>query len=257
MLSRFLRIVNISVAVIAILFLGCLYWYVIRPLPKTSGEITAPISAKGIIQRDALGVPHIEAASWQDAIFLQGYATAQDRLWQMDALRRYAAGELAELAGPEAVPLDQKARLLRIPAIAQLNVQRLTAQDREIMVQYALGVNQFIDTHRGDYSVEFSIPGHSYDPRPWTLSDSMLVGLLMFRDLTDSLAADTGRGALLQDGADPAKFNVLFPAGGVAESALVPMLGPFQAHTQPAANRCWRMIRTCVTQCPARGTSCN
>ena len=215
MSSRLLRIVNISVAVIAVLFLGCMYWYVIRPLPKTSGEITAPISAKGTIQRDALGIPHIEAATWQDAIFLQGYATAQDRLWQMDALRRYAAGELAELAGPEAVPLDQKARLLRIPAIAQANVQRLTAQDREIMVQYARGVNHFIDTHRGNYSVEFSIPGHSYDPRPWTLTDSMLVGLLMFRDLTDSLAADTARGALLQQGADPAKFGVLFPAGGV------------------------------------------
>jgi penicillin amidase len=211
-LSRFLRIVNISVAVIAILFVGCVYWYAIRPLPKTSGDITAPISAAATIQRDARGVPHIEAAAWQDAIFLQGYATAQDRLWQMDALRRFAAGELAELAGPEAVHLDQEARLLRMRGIAEANVALLSAEDREIMVQYARGVNYFIDTHRGDYPIEFSIPFHSYDPRPWTLTDSMLVGLLMFRNLTDTLAADTGRGVLLNMGADPAKFHLLFPA---------------------------------------------
>jgi len=84
------------------------------------------------------------------------------------------------------------------------------------MVQYARGVNYFIDTHRGDYSLEFSIPFNSYDPRPWTLTDSMLVGLLMFRDMTDLLADDMGRGAILKLGADPLKFHTLFPAAGIA-----------------------------------------
>jgi penicillin amidase len=215
MLSRFLRIVNIGVAVIAVLFVGIVYWFAIRPLPQTTGEIRAPISASATIQRDARGVPHIEAASWQDAIFLQGYVTAQDRLWQMDGLRRYAAGELAEIAGPDALPLDRRARALRMRAIAEADVARLSAEDRDVMVQYARGVNYFIDTHHGDYSLEFSIPFNSYDPGPWTLTDSMLVGLLMFRDLTDSLAADTGRGAILNLGADPAKFHTLFPATGI------------------------------------------
>jgi penicillin amidase len=207
-----LRIVNLGIAAIAILFLGVVYWLVVRPLPKTSGEITAPISAAATIQRDARGVPHITAASWQDAIFLQGYATAQDRLWQMDGLRRYAAGELAELYGPQYAATDERTRGLRMRAMAEANVARLSPEDREIMVQYARGVNYFIDTHRGNYSLEFSIPFNSYDPRPWTLTDSTLVGLLMFRDLTDSLAADMERGAILNLGADPAKFHVLFPA---------------------------------------------
>jgi len=215
--SRFLRIVNISVAIVAILFAAFVYWLAIRPLPKTSGEISAPVSATATIQRDARGVPHIEAASWQDAIFLQGYATAQDRLWQMDVLRRYASGELAEIGGPVALPLDQHARLLRTQAIAEADVARLTADEREIMVQYARGVNYYIDTHRGNYPLEFSIPFHSYDPRPWTLNDSILVGLLMFRDLTDSLTADTNRGALLNMGADKTKFHLLFPATEGAE----------------------------------------
>lgn len=212
MLSRLLRIVNLSIAALAILFLAVVYWFAVRPLPKTSGEIQAPVSAAATIQRDARGVPHITAASWQDAIFLQGFATAQDRLWQMDGLRRYAAGELSEIAGPGALPLDQAARRLRMRAIAEANVSRLSPEDREIMVQYARGVNYFIETHRGDYALEFSIPLHSYDPRPWTLTDSILVGLLMFRDLTDSLTADMTRGAVLDLGADPAKFHILFPA---------------------------------------------
>ena len=212
MLSRLVRIVNISVAVLAILFVGCVYWFAIRPLPQTSGEIAAPISAAASIQRDARGVPHIEATTLLDAIFLQGYVTAQDRLWQMDTLRRYAAGELAEVAGPEAIPLDQKSRLLRLRAIAEENVTRLSSEERGVLVQYARGVNYFIDTHRGDYSLEFSIPTHSYDPRPWTLTDTMLVGLLMFRDLTDNLTTDLARGALLSLGADQTKFQILFPA---------------------------------------------
>ena len=213
MLSSLLRFVNISITAIVILFLGLIYWFTIRPLPKTSGELSAPITAPATILRDARGVPHIEAASWQDAIFLQGYVTAQDRLWQMDSLRRYAAGDLSEIAGPDALPLDRRARALRMRPIAEANVAHLSDENRAIMVQYARGVNYFIDTHRGDYPLEFSIPGNSYDPRPWTLTDSVLVGLLMFRDLTDTTEADTRRGALLSLGADPAKFATLFPTG--------------------------------------------
>jgi penicillin amidase len=82
------------------------------------------------------------------------------------------------------------------------------------MVQYARGVNYFIDTHRGDYPLEFSIPLHSYDPRQWTLTDTMLVGLTMFVELTDSMNTDMLLGAMLGKGADAAKFKILFPATG-------------------------------------------
>ena len=67
--------------------------------PKTSGEIHAPISARATVTRDSLGVPHIKAGSVEDALFLQGYVTAQDRLWQMELIRRFAAGELSEVLG--------------------------------------------------------------------------------------------------------------------------------------------------------------
>jgi penicillin G amidase len=210
-LPRLVRIINVSIAILVLLMAFAAYWYAVRPLPKTSGAITAPITGPAAIKRDARGVPHIEASSWQDAIFLQGYATAQDRLWQMDGLRRFAAGELAEVFGPSALALDERSRKMRMRAIADSYVQRLKGTDRELLVEYARGVNYFIDTHRGDYSLEFSLPGHSYDPRPWTLTDSMLVGLVMIRDLTDSSKFEFDKGALLQM-ADPAKVRTLFPS---------------------------------------------
>ena len=212
MLSRLVRIINVSIAIVFVLVLAAVYWLAVRPLPKTEGEVNAPIGAPAVIKRDARGVPHIEAASWQDAIFLQGFVTAQDRLWQMDSLRRYGAGELAEVFGASALPLDERSRRMRMRAMAEGEVQLLTPEDRTVMIEYARGVNYFIDTHRGNYSLEFSLPGHAYSPRSWTLTDSMLIGLVMFRDLTDTTSVEFDKGALLASGAEAAKVKMLFPA---------------------------------------------
>ena len=209
---RPVRIVNASIALLLVLVVIAVYWYAVRPLPKTAGEIEAPIRGSATIKRDGRGVPHIEASFWQDAIFLQGFVTAQDRLWQMDALRRFGAGELAEVFGPSALAADEQSRRMRIRAIAEANVGRLRPEDREVMVEYARGVNYFIDTHRGDYSLEFSLPGHAYDPRPWTLTDTMVVALDMFRDLTDTASFEFDKGVLLAGGVDATKMRLLFPA---------------------------------------------
>jgi len=179
-----LRAINLSIAVLLIALVAVAYWFAWRPLPETSGELSAPVSAQGSIARDSLGVPHIAAQSWQDAMFLQGYATAQDRLWQMDALRRFAAGELAEVVGPSALDTDREARRLFMPHIAEAQEKALTPDSRAIYVAYARGVNYFLETHRGKLPLEFTIL--NYDPRPWRVRDSILVGLQMYRTLTTS-----------------------------------------------------------------------
>ncbi len=212
MLPRLIRIINVSIAVLIVLIAIAIYWYAFRPLPKVSGEISAPVNAPATIERDARGVPHIEAGSWQGAIFLQGYATAQDRLWQMDGLRRFGAGELAEVFGPSALPSDERSRRMRMRAIAEAAVLKLTPGERSAMVEYARGVNYFIDTHRGDYSLEFSMPGFAYDPRPWTLADSVLVGLVMYRDLTDKSQFMLEKSQFLAKAKNPAHARLLFPA---------------------------------------------
>ncbi len=210
--TRLVRLINLSIAVVLLLMLAAVYWFAVRPLPKVSGEIAAPVSAAATVLRDERGVPHIEAASWQDAIFLQGYVTAQDRLWQMDTLRRFGGGTLSEVFGPAPLAADRLSRSMRMQAIADASAARLSDDERAVLAEYARGVNFFIDTHRGNYSLEFSLPGHSYTPRPWTLADSVLVSLVMFRDLTNSMDFEFAKGTLFALHADPAKMNVLFPA---------------------------------------------
>jgi len=203
-----LRAINLSIAVLlaAILVLG--YWYVWRPLPQTSGQITAPISGKASISRDALGVPHISAASSEDAIFLEGYVMAQDRLWQMDAIRRLAAGQLAEITGKGSLPLDEEAHRLRLPRIASAQERNMTSSDRALFAAFSRGVNYFMETHRGRLPLEFALL--RYDPRPWSPRDSVLVGLEMYRTLTSSWRSEILKQHLLERG-ERSKVEALFP----------------------------------------------
>jgi penicillin amidase len=206
--GRVLKYINLSIAVLLLLGLIALYWTAYRPLAQTSGEITAPISARASVRRDALGVPHISAANWEDAIFLQGYVTAQDRLWQMDALRRLAAGELSEIIGPRTLELDREARRLRMRRIAEEQYRTLPDADRTALVAYARGVNYFIETHRGRLPLEFTLL--RYDPRPWHAVDSILCGLQMHRNLTTTFKEELQKQAMLAGGV-AARVNFLFP----------------------------------------------
>lgn len=212
--GKALKYINLSIAVLLALGLAAVYWFAFRPLPKTSGQMDAPIAGRATLSRDAIGVAHISAASWQDAIFLQGYVTAQDRLWQMDVTRRLAAGELSEVLGAEALELDRESRRLRLKRVAEQQIRALTDGDRAIMAAYARGVNYFIETHRGDLPLEFSLL--RYDPRPWSITDSLLCGLQMYRNLTSTWRDELRKWTMLSRG-DPAKVNLLFPARSGAE----------------------------------------
>ena len=204
-----LRVINLSIAFLLIALLAAVYWYAWRPLAQTSGEIAAPVSAQATVARDALGVPHITAATWEDAIFLQGFVTAQDRMWQMDALRRLAAGELAEVVGPQALASDQEARRLRIAHLAEDAEQSMPVADRAVLAAYARGVNFYLKTHRGKLPLEFKLL--NYDPRPWRVRDSILAGLHMYRTLTTSWRNEIAKEHMLQKG-DRDKVEFLFPA---------------------------------------------
>ncbi len=107
------------------------------------------LAAQPPCKRDARGIPHIEASSWQDAIFLQGFVTAQDRLWQMDVLRRFGAGDLAEVFGPAACPPMRNLAACACALSPKADAAALRPSDRAVFVAYARGVNFFIDTHRG------------------------------------------------------------------------------------------------------------
>jgi len=203
-----LRAVNLSIAVLLLALLGAVYWYVWRPLPETSGNITAPIHGPATITRDSHGVPHIRASSWEDAVFLQGFAMAQDRMWQMDATRRLAGGDLAEVVGPLAVEGDRDARRLRMARIADAQEQNMTPSTRAVFAAYARGVNAFLETNRRRLSPEFTLL--NYEPRPWRIRDSILAALQINRDLTSSWRDDMAKYHLEQI-ADPQRVSYLYP----------------------------------------------
>lgn len=215
MFQRLLRLINYLIAFLLIVAAGLFYWYLWRPLPQRSGTIETAVGAPVPVAFDARGVPHIHAASLDDALFVQGYVTAQDRLWQMDALRRYTAGELSEIIGPGSLDTDRESRRLRLRRIAEDAYTTLPPADRAAMAAYARGVNAFISTHLNALPIEFTLLG--YEPRPWSVIDSLLVCIYMFRDLTTTWRDEMLKRAMLNSG-DPAKVEYLFPVRAGWES---------------------------------------
>ena len=207
-LNRLLRYINLLVAVTLVAALATVYWVVYRVLPKTTGEIHAPIGAGASITRDSLGVPHIVAGSIEDALFLQGFVTAQDRLWQMELIRRFAAGELSEVLGRITLEADRDSRRLRLRRLAEEHYKGLDAKERAYLAAYARGVNYFLETHAKSLPVEFTLL--RFDPRPWSAVDSILVALSMYRDMSTSWKDELQR-AKMRTGADPAMLEYLYP----------------------------------------------
>ena len=180
-----LRILYYAVCLLlAALIVGVwwLYWIARRPLPQLEGRVAVSgISSKVRVVRDGHGVPTIEAATLEDLFFAQGYVTAQDRLWQMDILRRAAAGELSEVIGEETLKMDREQRILGLRVAAEAAEKNISARDRVYFDAYARGVNAFLESHRDRLSLEFRLL--KYTPRPWTVTDSVLVGARMVQDL--------------------------------------------------------------------------
>ncbi len=206
--DRVFKAINIVIALIVAAALAATYWFFWRPLPRVSGRLGAPVARKVTITRDHLGVPSIHAESEGDVLFAQGYITAEERMWQMDGLRRFSSGELAEIIGPAGLEADRESRKLRIRHLAESIYTELQPSDRAQFASYARGVNYYLETHRGRYSFEFGILG--YDPRPWSVTDSILVGLYMYRNLTTSYPEKLVKRNLMH-GADPEKIKFLYP----------------------------------------------
>lgn len=147
-------------------------------LPVLDGDLqVAGLSAPVTVRRDAHGVPHIEAATQEDLWIAQGYVTAQDRLWQMDAFRRNANGELAEIMGPSMVWHDKTQRVLQFRNTARRVYASLSPADRARLDAYARGVNVYIDQHQDSLPPEFKLL--FYRPQPWSGVDSLSIGMMM------------------------------------------------------------------------------
>ncbi|MFZ0954139.1 MAG: penicillin acylase family protein [Candidatus Sulfotelmatobacter sp.] len=166
------------------------YFVARSALPQLDGNLAVKgLSAPVKVTRDSHGVPAIEAATLEDLFLAQGYVTAQDRLWQMDIMRRFAAGELSEILGQDTLKIDREQRILGLRAAARKSLQAASARDRAYFDAYARGVNAFIESHESSLPIEFRIL--KYRPKPWQAEDSIVIANEMVKDLNYYTFGDT------------------------------------------------------------------
>ncbi|HEV3090054.1 MAG TPA: penicillin acylase family protein [Candidatus Cybelea sp.] len=158
-----------------------------------------------MVLRDDRGVPHVIAGNERDAVFAQGYLEGSDRLFQMDLLRRFVLGELAEVFGSAALAQDRRERAIPIRAIVDAQWRHLAPQTRELLGAFSDGVNAAMQ--REPLPVEFRLL--FYRPRPWTPQDSLAVSMATVLDLTDDWNDIADRDAAWHRG--PATFARRFP----------------------------------------------
>ena len=160
------------------------------------------------VRRDERGIPYIEAANDDDLYFAQGYATASDRLWQMDLLRRTVRGELSEIFGAATLAQDKTHRAFGFVSVLDQTVTHLPPKLSAALNAYAGGVNAFIDSLTDKtLPPEFAIL--QYRPRHWTPADSLAIGKILAEYLSSTWQLDIMRASLA--GLPPAQRAALLP----------------------------------------------
>lgn len=176
---------------IALLLLGFMivmagtgWWLLHGSLPTLDGELSLDgLGAPVTIQRDALGTATIDAASETDALRALGYVHAQERFFEMDLMRRSAAGELSELFGVRSLEIDRHRRVHRLRARVTGSLDTITGDKRALLQAYTDGINAGLN--------DLSVRPWPYlllrqPPRRWELADSALTGYAMYFDLQDA-----------------------------------------------------------------------
>lgn len=223
-----LRRVLVPLAVLAILLALVLiaggFWghdRVAASLPQLDGQRRIPgLAAPVEVERDDLGVPTIHAANRLDAARALGFLHAQDRFFQMDLLRRQAAGELAEIVGPAVVKVDRRHRVHRFRALARQILELSPPQDRALLTAYAEGVNAGLSS-LGEKPFEYLLL--HVNPAPWRPEDSILAVHAMFFELNDDVGRRESALGMLRDTLPPPMFDLLAAPGTEWDA---PLMGP-------------------------------
>lgn len=166
-----------------VLVLMTAQWFMRRARPAVDGELrVAGLAAHVDVWRDSLGVPHIRASSERDLYFAQGYTHAQDRLWQLELLRRVAEGRLAEIMGEDLVESDRFLRTVGLWRAAAGQEHALDGATRSLLEAYAAGINAYIAKAGRKLPPEFLILRSR--PEPWTVRHTLAIEKIMAWDLS-------------------------------------------------------------------------
>jgi penicillin amidase len=222
MLRRVVRGALFLLVVVGVLILGGGIYarsQVRASLAQLDGTATvAGLGADVRIERDALGVPTIHAASREDVARALGFLHAQDRFFQMDLQRRQPAGELAALVGARALDVDEEIRVHRFRNVAKRALELATPAYRKTLEAYAQGVNAGL-TALGAAPFEYLVLRAT--PEPWQPEDSILTVLAMFNTLQGRQATFERSHGALRDTLPEPMFQFLSTVGSEWESPVV------------------------------------
>lgn len=166
-----LLVITLTGLVIAV---GAAVWHARSKLPQRSGTLVlSQLQAPVDVRWDERGVPHLQAQNEADLYRALGYLHAQDRLFQMEMVRRLARGELAEILGPKLVDTDRLFRTLELHANAEARVQQIDRNSPawRALMAYLDGINEFQETR--PLPLEFELL--RIQPRPFTPEDTLAV----------------------------------------------------------------------------------
>jgi penicillin amidase len=197
-----------------------------RRLAPLDTRLKAAVQGPVEITRDRAGVPHIFAASTADVYFGLGFAMAQDRLWQMDRLRRRALGRQAEILGSAYVQSDLEHLAVDIPAIAASEVERTDPATRLILDSFVSGINRHIESCGAALPIEFALL--EYEPEPFTVRDVIAALRGMWWSLNGRLySLAIGQAASLL----PEHLRAAFLTPEAPENRILPADAPYPSAT--------------------------
>lgn len=199
--------ISATLLLLIVLLFGFLYFALRGSLPLYEGELQTQVEQSVQISRDAQGYASIVGQNRTDVAYALGFVHAQERFFQMDLLRRNAAGELSELFGEMALELDKKNRIHRFRARAQQGFDALPAPQKLLLQAYTKGVNAGL--------AELGWPPFEYgllaqQPRSWVEADSFLVLYSMYLDLQGSIGKDELAMGLMQQQLPKEWYDFLF-----------------------------------------------
>lgn len=191
-----------------------------KGLPNLEGELTLEgLTAEVTVLRDSMGVPSIYATNEHDLYMATGYVMAQDRLWQMDLLRRVTTGRLSEIFGERMHKSDKLLRFLRMTEKSNIQMDSLTEPMRQAIFAFTAGVNAYMNQHKDNLPLEFTILG--YSPEPWEPSHTANLTGYMAWDLSMGWSTEVLLDRIREKVGEE-KFQELFPQVSNANSYIYP-----------------------------------
>ena len=201
--------ISLLLVTLIVALAGYVYISMRLALPQTDGTLQLPgLQEETRIVRDEWGTVHIYAENEHDLFFAQGFATAQDRMFQMEIFRRAPSGRLAEIVGEQGLSNDTYNRNMLMRPAAEHIWEQMDEASKAVLIAYTDGVNAYLEEHKNALPIEYKIL--RFEPEPWTPVDSIVWGNAISLQLSANNYIELIR-ASVYDAVGEEAMNMLFP----------------------------------------------